>query len=192
MSNISAHMIVAKKVGERLGVLSDEYYRGNLLPDIIKKSNSHYRKINGLYLVPDINEYLRKVSVNNDLEFGYLIHLLLDKHYLEDYICAIYPEKNVFEDKRIYRDYDYLNQALVEYFKLDIERLSRLLEQFDMEIDEDKLKYNITCLKQNTSGIPIYLDFDSFASFLSYIPDTICEELVNYENKHHNMHVLTR
>ena len=34
MPSICAHMVIAKEVGKRLNINSDDFIRGNLLPDI--------------------------------------------------------------------------------------------------------------------------------------------------------------
>ncbi len=35
MPSISAHMVVAKEVSKKLNISSDDFIKGNLLPDII-------------------------------------------------------------------------------------------------------------------------------------------------------------
>lgn len=55
MPNICAHMIVAKEVAKKINIDSDEFIKGNLLPDIIDKKDSHHKKEIGVYFVPDID-----------------------------------------------------------------------------------------------------------------------------------------
>lgn len=191
MPNICAHMIVAKEVGDRLNIHTDDYFRGNLLPDILAMNMdvSHHRIQSTIYLVPDIKWFLEHLDFTNDLDFGYFIHLLLDIHYLEDYMTKLHPTKDVFSDPRVYNDYDYLNHSLVERFNLDTKHLTNVLSHFDNDINEEKLKYNIKCLNQDTKGTPIYIDFDSFSKFLSEVPNVICEELVEYANKYSDLSI---
>ena len=59
MPNISAHMIVAVEVAKRLNINSDEFIKGNLLPDIIDMEDSHHKVQNGVYMVPDIEYFLQ-------------------------------------------------------------------------------------------------------------------------------------
>ena len=189
MPNVCAHMIVAKQVGERLNINSDEYYRGNLLPDITTNKDSHHRIQREVYLIPDIKYFLENLDFKDDLQFGYFIHLLLDVHYLEDYVSKLYPGRDIFCDPQVYRDYDYLNHKLVERFNLDTKSISKALEHFDVSVDQDRLKYNIEYLNQDTKGTTQYLDLDSFSKFLAEVPSVICEELVNYANQYSDLSV---
>lgn len=192
MPNISAHMIIAKEVAKRLNLNSDEFIKGNLLPDIIDMEDSHQKVQSGVYMVPDIEYFLQKLDFSNDLNIGYFTHLLLDKHYLNDYLEYLYPNINIFLDGAIYKDYDYLNFLLVNRFKLNIGKLENILSQYDCKILEEKLKYNIECLKQKKEGNTKYLNFDNFASFLLEVSDTISKELLEYANKSSKLSIRIR
>ena len=192
MPNISAHMIVAEKVAKRLNINSDEFIKGNLLPDIIDMEDSHHKVQNGVYMVPDIEYFLQNLDFSKDLNIGYLTHVLLDKHYLSDYLGSLYPNTNIFQDGTIYKDYDYLNFLLVNRFGLNIDKLENILSQYDCKILKEKLKYNIECLKQKKAGKTKYLNFESFASFLLEISDTISKELLDYANKSSKLYIHIR
>ena len=183
MPSITPHMVVATEVAKILNINSEDFIRGNLLPDIIDIKNSHHKIESDVYMVPDIDYFLRTLDLTNDLDIGYLTHLLLDKHYLEDYLKKLYPNKNIFLDKKIYNDYDILNHSLVNNFNLDVEYIEKALMKYNCKIKEEKLKYNINCLKNNISGKTYYLNIDSFSNFLKEISKTISEELIEYENK---------
>ena len=118
--------------------------------------------------------------------------MLLDKYYLEDYISKIYPNRNVFLDRKIYRDYDYINNKLVKKYSLNIKRLEKILLEYDCKILKEKLKYNIECLKQTKSGKLKYLDFNSFSQFLLDVSKTITKELADYERKSSKLYIHTR
>ena len=194
MPNISSHMIVATLVGKELGINSFDYYRGNLLPDIMKGKDSHHRLVYGPLFIPDVNYFLKNLDLNKDINIGYLVHILLDYHYLTEYIPSLYPNRNIFEEpnKLVYKDYDYLNHDLVERFNLDVDTLSRALAYFPMKVDKKKLKYNIRCLNQNTCGKTTFLNIDSFANFLSEVSNVISEEMKDYVSQYRDMHVRTR
>ena len=86
MPSVAAHMICAKLVANELKIIHPEFIKGNLLPDIIDIQNSH-RKIKGkYYYIPDINYFINILDFSDDLQLGYLSHLLLDTYFLEDYI----------------------------------------------------------------------------------------------------------
>lgn len=192
MPNISAHMIVAQEVGKKLRIKSDAFIRGNLLPDIIDMDDSHYKIKNGIYFVPNIKYCLENLDFSDDLYIGYLVHLLLDKKFLEDYLGQLYPGENVFLDGEIYNDYNYLNSELVNQFKLDLDSLEKILTVYSCKILEKKLKYNIDCLKQKKINKTKYLYFDSFSKFLLDTSEVISEELSNYANKHSNLSIRLR
>ena len=82
MPSITPHMVVATEVAKILNINSEDFIRGNLLPDIIDIKNSHHKVESGIYMIPDIDYFIKKLDLTNDLDLGYLTHLLLDKHYL--------------------------------------------------------------------------------------------------------------
>lgn len=192
MPNISAHMIVAMEVAKRLNLNSDEFIKGNILPDIIDMEDSHHKVQNGVYMIPDIEYFLQNLDFGKDINIGYLTHLLLDKHYLSDYLSTLYPNTNIFLDGIIYKDYDYLNFLLVNRFKLNVHKLENILNQYDCKILEKKLKYNIECLKQKKDCKTKYLNFENFASFLLEVSDTISKELLDYANKSSKLYIRIR
>ena len=86
----------------------------------------------------------------------------------------------------------YLNFLLVDIYGLNIDKLENILSQYDCKILEEKLKYNIECLKQKKVGKTNYLNFESFASFLLEISDTISKELLDYANKSSKLYIRIR
>ena len=192
MPSIGAHMVVAKEVAQKLHIQSDEFIKGNLLPDILDEVDSHHKMKSGIYLVPNIDAYLNHLDFCSEISIGYLTHLLLDKHYLEDYIAKKYPKKNVFLDGKIYQDYDIINSLLVDKFQLNVPKIEEILKRYDCKIVEEKLKYNIECLKQKKFGYPLYLNFEDFSRFLKDVSETIRKELVDYANKSYRLCVCLR
>lgn len=180
MPNISAHMIVGREVAKRLKIESKEFFKGNLLPDIIDCDDSHHRIQNGVYLVPDISFFLKELDLTDDLWKGYLVHLLLDKYYLEIYLGKKFKDKNVFIDGEIYNDYDYINKTLVKNFNLDINFFDEVLTDYKQKILEERLLYNKECLMQSKIGVLKYLDYESFSQFLIRISQVISQELSEY------------
>lgn len=180
MPNISAHMIVGREVARRLHIESKEFIKGNLLPDIIDCDDSHHKMQSGVYLVPNISFFLNELDLANDLWKGYLVHLLLDKYYLEIYLSRKYKNKNVFIDNEIYNDYNYINKRLVSEFHLDLDSYDEILTDYKQKIIEEKLLFNKECLKQNKSGVLRYLDYESFSQFLVMISEVISRELVEF------------
>lgn len=192
MPNICAHMIVAKEVAKILNLNSDELIKENLLPDVVDMEDSHHKIKSVVYMIPNIDHFITTLDFDNDLYIGYFTHLLLDKHYLEDYLGKLYPNKNIFLDGKIYKDYDYLNHLLVKKFNLNICNLEEILMRYDCKILEEKLKYNIERLKQKKKGTTYYLNFESFSQFLSDVSVIISKELVEYANKSNKLYIRIR
>lgn len=192
MPNISAHMIVAQEIAKKLNINRDDFIKGNLLPDIIDMENSHHKLQVGVYKVPNIEYFLQSLDLSKDINVGYLTHLLLDKHYLIDYLSNLYPNTDVFLDGAIYKDYDYLNYLLVSKFGLQTDKLESVLSQYDCKILKEKLEYNLECLKQKKDGKTKYLNFESFARFLLDISDIISKELLDYASKFSKLYICIR
>lgn len=192
MPNISAHMIVAQEIAKKLNINRDDFIKGNLLPDIIDMENSHHKLQVGVYKVPNIEYFLQSLDLSKDINVGYLTHLLLDKHYLIDYLSNLYPNTDVFLDGAIYKDYDYLNYLLVSKFGLQTDKLESVLSQYDCKILKEKLEYNLECLKQKKDGKTKYLNFESFARFLLDISDIISKELLDYASKFSKLYIRIR
>ncbi len=178
MPSIACHMIVAKLVSEKLNIKSDDYIIGNLLPDIAKSKEESHKKVQGNYfLVPDIKYFKETLDLKNKTDLGILTHLLLDKHFLEEFM----PHNNkLFEDKTIYKEYDLLNYKLIKKFNLDVDYLVKILSNFNSNIDKDKLKLNLNCLTNKETGNTVYLKLDEVSNFLFEVSDKICEEIKEY------------
>lgn len=181
MPNMSAHMAVAKRVSELLNIDSEDFYKGNLLPDLYKdKIKSHYKIQGKIYLIPDIEYVKKKLNFKDKMNLGVFTHLLLDKYYLEEYLPNRYKE-NVFEKSKVlYKDYDILNKDIVKHFNLDIKYLKSILKNYKEGIDLDKLEYNLKCLDIVEYGDTIYLNKKEYLSFLEEISKKIAKEISKY------------
>ena len=182
MPNISSHMAVAVKVSEILEIDDPLFIEGNLLPDLYRnKEKSHFKKMGKKYLVPNIEYVKSTFDLSNKLYLGYLVHLLLDKYYLEDYLLVRYPSKDVFEDKKIYNDYDILNKDIIDYFNMNIEYLENTLSKININgIDRVKLQNNIKFLRLNKDGDLLYLNKEDFLTFLNDIALKIVNEIKEF------------
>lgn len=179
MPNMSGHMAVAKKVSKILDINSEDFYRGNLLPDLyIDKKKSHYKIKGKKYMIPDIDYVVNVLDLKDEKNLGYLTHLLLDKYYLEEYLMDI--DCDVFEGNQLYKDYDILNKDIVEYFKLDTKYLTSILSKIDDDFSNDKLKLILECLLKNEDGKTTYLDKEKFINFLDEVSLKIAKEIEIY------------
>ena len=182
MPGIASHMVVAKLVGEKLKLNSDDFIRGNIMPDILLENCflSHHKIKGKLYLVPDIKYWKDNLDFNDNKELAYFTHLLLDFYFLEDYVPEKVKNKNAFCDKSIYRDYDILNKKLLKRFDLDKKSIKRILTKTTENIDKKKLLYNLSCLDKNQDGKLKNLDEEDFSLFLINISQKRSEEIIEY------------
>lgn len=183
MPSIAAHMVVAKLVGDELGINDPDFIRGNLLPDVIETHDSHHKKLGTYYYVPDLEYFKNNLDLTNKLDLGYYIHLLLDYYFLENYVPNNISDLNVFCNGIMYKEYDKINYQLVEAFSLDVGCLTNILTEFECVIDQDKLDLNLRCLSSTVIEDTVYLKFESFAVFLAEIAKVISKEVAKCANK---------
>lgn len=185
MPSIASHFACSDMVSKKLNFKSDDFFVGNILPDIIEgpKDICHYRRERmGKYLIPDIEEFLNKNNVNNDIMFGYLCHLLLDKHFVINFVLYnIKEHDNIFVADKIYKDYTIMNASLIKFFQLDINYLNKVLKMNDInnyKLDPEKYKKNVKCFNMlETDGQLRYINFDLFTKFLNETSDEIADEI---------------
>ena len=166
MPGIAAHMVAAKLVSEHLNITDPDFIRGNLLPDVLKTSDSHHKIRGRIYLIPDINYFIENFDFKSGLNSGYLCHLLLDKYFLEEFVPEHIENLYVFEEKIIYKEYDMINFGLVERFDLDVGYLKSILGGLEGEIDKGKLDLNLRCLSISEVSETQHLKLDEFSEFL--------------------------
>lgn len=181
MPSIASHMVCAKLVSEMLNIKDDDFYRGNILPDIIDKEDSHKKIQSSFYQIPDISRF----KVNNILDLGYKCHLLLDKYFLEEYIpnnIKNYKKEMIFTKEKLYNDYTNINYYLIDRYQIDIDYLNRIFKDFSCELNISKYEYNMKCLNSKVIDDLRYLDKEKFSDFLLNISIRIRKE-VEYEFK---------
>jgi len=183
MPSIAGHMVVAKLVQENLKIESQEFIKGNLLPDIIKKKNSHHKRKGKYFLIPDLNYFQKHLDLTKPLQLGYYTHLLLDQYFLEEFIPKNISNLDVFQNKIIYDEYNQINYLLVKAFRLDVKYLIEILEDFPTDIKKNKLNYNLKCLQLTDVGETTYLKYKDFAKFLYEISKVISKEIEAYANQ---------
>lgn len=188
MPSIASHFVCAKLVSNWLNINNDDFYRGNILPDIIKKDNSHYKKYYEYCLVPDIESFLKGYEIKDILDVGYLCHLLLDKYFLDEYIPTYIDNydkvRDLFSEFKIYNDYVNLNKILIDYFELDLEYINIIMMNFTYKLDKDKYKLNLSSINYlDTSGELKYIKLDSYILFLENISFRISKEIMIFMDR---------
>lgn len=180
MPSIAGHMAVAKLVSEKLNINDLNFIKGNLLPDIILKPDSHHQVKGTYFMVPSLEYFREKLDLTNNIHLGYFVHILLDYYFLEEFVPNNITDLNIFANGTMYKEYDKVNYQLVKRFNLDVKNLKAILSNFDEEIDNQKLAYNLECLSLSIIEETEYLNFDSFANFLNKILDIIIMEIKKY------------
>lgn len=169
MPSVAAHMICVKLVSENLKINDKEFIKGNLLPDILDMSaeRSHLKIKGKYYEIPDIQKFINKVNLKNNLALGYLSHLLLDRYFLEDYIYDVVNGEEIFLNGKIYEEYDIINYKLLKKFDIDVKCLNEILKNFDVSIDNKKYEENIKSLNNGYCDKKLkYLNLEKFSEFL--------------------------
>lgn len=179
MPGIVAHMGVAKTVAQKLNIKDDDFYRGNLLPDILAgdKSKTHYKIKGEIFSIPDIKYYKNNFNLNNYINLGYYTHLLLDYYFMNEFIPSITNDINIFHDPTIYEDYDKSNIHLIKYYNLDTDKLLDILKFNQDTIDKERLDDNLKYLVIKKEGETKYIKLEDFISFLDNSIERIIKEL---------------
>ena len=181
MPSIASHFVVAKIVGEYLNIKTDDFYKGNILPDLVDKSNSHSKIKGSYYEIPNIEYFCNKLNLSNDLELGYLCHLLLDKYFLEEYVLENvngYKEIDPFLSGKMYDDYTKINYKLIKYFDLDLVYINGIMNEIDLGVNKDKVNSNLKSINtKDVFGKLECIDLSRYISFLKNISIRISDEL---------------
>jgi len=180
MPSIAAHLVCAKLVAENLNIDDENFFQGNVLPDIINLSDSHSHIRGSYYLIPDIQKFLKKKKTGY-LYLGYLCHLLLDRYFLEEYIpqeIENYKEVNIFSKDLIYEDYTNINYFLVKRFDLDLNYINKILANFEIELNEEKYRKNILWINtgKNCKKLKVLKEKD-FSLFLENVAEKISGDI---------------
>lgn len=181
MPSIASHFVVSKLVGEKLNIKSDEFYKGNILPDIVDIDNSHLKIKGSYYEIPNIEYFVNNYDLDNELNLGYLCHLLLDRYFLEEYVLenVCYKDIDPFLSGKMYRDYSSINYKLVKYFDLDLEYINDIMKAIDVSVNMDKFKSNLNNINSKFINDELEcLDLSSYISFLKDVAVKISNDLM--------------
>lgn len=183
MPGIVGHMAVAKTVGEELNINSDEFYQGNLLPDILEgsKRRSHFKKQGRFFHIPNTLYYRESFDLDSDQNLGYYTHLLLDRYFMDEFIPSITRDRDIFRSRTIYDDYDKSNASIIEYFALDVEEILPKLVFSNPNIDLKRLGTNLECLTTTKEGNTSIIDIDDYISFLEDSSYRIADDVKTYQ-----------
>jgi len=183
MPNLATHYICGKIIKEILNIKSDTYLVGCILPDYIE--NSHYKKKGTLFSIPDIDLFINETDIT-DINFllGYLTHLLLDKHFIEDFITKeLYEKRNIkeyiFTEDKIYKEYTIISPHSLKEYNININEIRSCLINKEYLINQNKFNHDIECIENSTSNLDdlTYLNLKELFNFIDKTSIKIANEL---------------
>ena len=181
MPSIASHFVVAKKVGELLNIDSNDYYVGSILPDVIDDPNSHLKIRGTHYLIPDIDRFIKESTLEQDMFIGYLVHLLLDKYFLEKYVIdnvLDYDKFNLFSEDKIYEDYTRLNGVLLTEYAIEPDFVQNTLDSITKPLNAAKFQKNKRCAGiLHTDKAPIYINTATYKAFIDEVSVKIANQV---------------
>jgi len=146
MPGYTIHIAIAKKYIEKHEneiKNAELFIKGVIAPDMNQnldgpaedKSVTHYGKWGKYEVTTYINEFLKdeKVHMEQDYWKGYFLHLLTD-HYFYNYDKYFKKEHQevIKNNDRFYYDYDCLNKALIEKYKIIIlDNIKEFMNMYD-------------------------------------------------------------
>lgn len=179
MPSWSIHLKIAKGVNEKLKLDRDNFYYGNLIPDVDKDTKigrykAHYYNSNLPFFncpkeeMIDIDKFLKdyKKNLNNPLVLGYYSHLLTD-NYFNDYVYSncwvLDKDKNIIGIKLkngnvLNLDLENSKKIRQKYKHRDFELYGKYLffcEKFDLNFDNKKIIENIDVLNDRFLNIEL-------------------------------------
>ena len=182
MPSIASHFVVAKKVAKLLNIESLDYYIGSILPDVIDDPNSHLKVRGTHYLIPDIDSFITSTTLEEDMFIGYLVHLLLDKYFLEHYIIDNVPDYNkfnLFTKDKIYEDYTRLNGVLLKEYDIAPSFIENVLDSITKPTNLDKFSKNRAFVSRlDTTKEPMYINVSSYKNFVEQVSQKIYEDVM--------------
>lgn len=99
MPSHKIHIKIANEINKKIKLDSDKLLLGSVLPDLTRKMHyvSHFKTIKDDHKFYNIDLFMKKYNLNNEILMGYLIHLLTDK-FFNDYVRKKYF---VFKDNKL-------------------------------------------------------------------------------------------
>ncbi len=123
MPGFVIHLAIAKEYLKRHqedGEDEQEFYRGVIAPDLLKKPESHYGPSTS---EPDFECYAKETGLSSSYERGYYLHLLTDKDFYLSY-------GDIFSED-FYHDYNKLNRRLIHTFQIQIPEEIKEIVKFE-------------------------------------------------------------
>ena len=200
MASAVIHLCVAKKIHNYLQNDERLFSLGAIAPDIAKqvgesKNKSHFLNKNGSEdSLPHYERFIKKYKKDLDkpFELGYLVHLMTDFYWFQDYIPKMIKDYTDDKDARytalkniIYNDYTSLNQDLIDAYMIDLYYFQNEIKYPKSKIDEipmDKInllvdKMGLMIKNMNRKKLLIMDEKEIFA-FIETTSNKIIDDLI--------------
>lgn len=191
MASAIIHICVAKRVNAILKMPENLLCLGAIAPDINKqigkdKKTSHFFDENH-FNIPDIDFFLQKYQndLNHPFTMGYLIHLLTDKYWFQEFVPHYLKQHNISKttfSRYLYQDYMNLNIRLIDEYELKLNIFYETIPKIDTKITEipiekmNILVNNMSIMLENSKNNPInILAMEKIKNFIEPISNKIKE-----------------
>lgn len=198
MAQRLVHYAIAKNLIEK-NIIKEQYefIIGSLIPDCNEHTNEHYNfthyvVINKNRKAIDFNvffERYREKILNNELYFGYYIHLITDALY-RDFMYNIKDLRKYRSDKEfyenLYSDYNALNKILInkynlEQINLDKKNIPKELNLADISIFQQDFDNDFT--KEYNINKLYYLTKEITFEFIDYAVEILYNHIIDIKNE---------
>ena len=184
MPSHKIHIAITQQVNKILKLNNDEISLGSVLPDLVNVENhgiSHFQYVDKYpqnLANPDEFIKLYKEHINNTISIGYLIHLLTDRFYNEQYYKKFY-----LFDNNVPTELFFNNKVIID------KKIGKKMKNHDFkEYDKYLINHNMIIPfkdKKVIFKIPKYKNIPFDENYLSQYIDENNEELkkdkANYE-----------
>lgn len=196
MASRIMHLIIAKLIEEEFGLNHNRFGIGNLMPDAHNDKNASKRVSH--FVIPgkidygnrylDYDRFVYENDLTDDLNLGYMSHLIADDEWLRKIYVPIMLDENekIIREKQndYYRDYGKLNQKLIKSYDLKLD-YTYVESPFEW-ICSDRMKEHVDALigdfsKEYSNDLLKIMDYDEILSYIDSTASLISKYI--FDNK---------
>lgn len=154
-------------------------YSGNSKePNVIYVPDPHYCAPGDYHDVPDLERFWQETELTGSIMLGYAAHLIMDKLFVEEFCqYMLFDDSAFYADGGIYEECRRLDHKIAKQFRLDLERLERILNQlfFYIAIDKQKHQHSFDWIDELSTKKPQprYLEVQPFYGFIEQVADDV-------------------
>lgn len=135
MASLAIHIAIAKEyVKKHKGYDEEKFVKGTIAPDLAKdKRISHFYDESG---EPDLQRFLKSYLIRNSYDFGYFLHLIVDRKFYIEYLNDWDNRKDA-NSEELYKDFNIITKEIVKKYNI---KFPEEIEEYNIE-KEGTLKY---------------------------------------------------